>query len=95
MKPAICKVCGTYSADDNEISKAGWIEFIDYKPEEKNSISHPEGLEYFCSKHFSHANQLKHKKMNDALVELAMLFVPEKHVVTDIKSSWWKRFLKI
>lgn len=75
MKPAVCCICGKSALEEKSNKKGDWVEFEDYDPD-KYSLSHPIGLEYFCSEHIVHAIPLKHKKSEEALIELKKSFPP-------------------
>ena len=52
MKPAICCICGNFPAANNE---GDWVAFADHDVEAEPSLSHPDGLEYFCEEHINAA----------------------------------------
>jgi len=95
MKPAICHICGKSALDQGIGSNGGWVEFNNYKPDTSGSLSHPEGLEYFCSEHFPFANKRVHQKSDDALAELKIMFSLENSnaLKTKGKLSWWRRLI--
>jgi len=75
MKPAVCCICGTSTLDEKFGKKGDWVKFDNYRNENSDSLTHPTGLEYFCSEHFFEASQLAHIDSDDALSELEGIFV--------------------
>jgi hypothetical protein len=95
MKPAVCCVCGTSALDDKSGEKGGWVEFEDYRHESSGSLSHPIGLEYFCSEHFSEAKRMRHIKSDEALAEMKLMFPSKRSSVltANNKPPWWRRWI--
>lgn len=95
MKPAICYLCGKFSSEESAEKKGDWVEFQDYDEKYVHSLSHPQGLEYFCGEHVFAAEQLKNKKSDIALKELENLYPQSKSVERSInpKISWWQRWV--
>jgi len=96
MKPAICYLCGKSALDESSDDKGNWVEFEDYKKESVDNLSHPIGLEYFCNEHFSEANRLKHKKSDEALIELKKIYfvIKDNVILPSLIPSWWQRLMK-
>jgi hypothetical protein len=86
MKPAICCVCDNppVSIDDGD-----WITFSDYNKDEATGLSHPFGLEYFCTKHLEPARELSHMKSIDAVKKLRSIYPLEN--IKDKKISYQKK----
>jgi len=95
MKPANCHICGKSAVDEVIGSNGEWVEFNNYKPETSGDLSHPEGFEYFCSEHFPFAHKLAHKKSDDALAELKIMFSGENSSAFKAKGkpAWWRRLI--
>ena len=96
MKPAICSVCGKSSLEESSGQKGDWVEFKNYKFENTSSLSHPIGLEYFCSDHLASALEFINKNSDVAIDDLKMQF-PYMQPTPDNdnhKTSWWKRLMR-
>lgn len=50
------------------VESGEWLEFDDYEPADINSLSHPQGLEYFCSDHYAWARELTGIAASSALL---------------------------
>ncbi len=74
MKPASCAVCG--AASESEAGGGGhWVEFADFVTDGRDALSHPKGLEYFCARHLSAAERMKHLDAQIAIERLCREFV--------------------
>ncbi|MEJ8294044.1 hypothetical protein WKI45_14540 [Delftia tsuruhatensis] len=70
MKPACCSVCGMYAIDEPAGQKGDWLTFVDHEPATAEMLSHPQGLEYFCSLHLPEAQALRHLNAEQAIAQL-------------------------
>jgi hypothetical protein len=95
MKPAVCCICGKSALNDSPNLCGDWVEFKNYLEQDSASLSHPVGLEYFCSEHLSAAHDLASIDSDEALDKLKLIF---PYMDSNInygfhKVSWWKRLL--
>lgn len=97
MKPAVCCMCGKSALDDSPNKNGDWIEFKNYLEQDSASLSHPVGLEYFCSEHISAALDLANMDSDDALHKLNLIISCQDSNINNgsHKVAWWKRLLKI
>ncbi len=95
MKPAVCCLCGKSALDDNSNENGDWVEFKNYQEQDSSNLSHPVGLEYFCSEHLSEALNLSKINSNEALDELKLNFpCKDSNIKNEShKMTWWKRFI--
>lgn len=59
MKRPVCAVCDRPLQGEVE-GREGLIEFADYRPLPQDVTGHPEGLEWFCERHYAAARELRH-----------------------------------
>lgn len=95
MKPAVCCLCGKSALDDSPNKNGDWVEFKNYQEQDSVSLSHPVGLEFFCSEHLSAALDLSNIDSEDALDKLKLIFPCKDSNINNgnHKVSWWKRFI--
>jgi len=68
MKPALCAICGLAASDD----KGGdWVEFSNYQASAEKILMHPDGLEYFCSKHINEVQRLHSLSSGEAIAKIS------------------------
>ncbi len=94
MKPAICCICGNSSLDESCDNKGDWVEFKDYQQDNSGNLSHPDGLEYFCSEHLYTAKSLAYKFSNEAVIDLKKQWEDNNALIINSRSSWWQRLFK-
>lgn len=70
MKPARCSVCGILAKEESGPQKGEWLAFADHDPADTGTLSHPQGLEYFCAAHRQKALELKHLTAEEAIAQL-------------------------
>ncbi len=75
MKPPRCELC---NRSFNPKEGGGLIQFSDYTPLPDGITGHPEGVEWFCSRHVDAANDLRHLSSADAMRELTRTFGPSE-----------------
>lgn len=97
MKPAVCAVCGAAASADKSGGEGGWVEFADFVADERDALSHPAGLEYFCARHLPAAERKKNLNAQTAIAELRREFMTES--VRDksgdqesLPAPWWRRW---
>lgn len=83
MKPAVCSMCGKAASEESTGHNGEWLEFDDYNLDDINSLSHPQGLEYFCSDHYVQAGELTGITASSALAQLGRV----ERVVREEKSD--------
>lgn len=94
MKPAVCNICGKTpsSTEDN----GDWVKFLDYDNEAPTTISHANGLEYFCGEHINEARRLDNINVQEALIKLNEIYPHKEIEAADSKpeKKWWTIFFK-
>ncbi|MHA1303108.1 MAG: hypothetical protein ACTSQE_14295 [Candidatus Heimdallarchaeaceae archaeon] len=78
MKPPICSICDKrFNPDDGDIvyfkrtkNVIEWEEMM----EREGKVGHPPNAEWFCSKHLSAAEALKHLPVDEAMQKLREQF---------------------
>ena len=83
MKPARCSVCGILAREEPGPQKGEWLTFADHEPTDTSTLSHPQGLEYFCAAHRKNALELKHLTAEKAIAQLQA----QTHTEKDAKPS--------
>jgi hypothetical protein len=74
---AKCPICGLLLCDETGGRKGGWIVFSDYIKYGGSSTYDPNGLEYFCSRHFNQAKDLSPLSSTEAIAQLRLRFKEE------------------
>ena len=69
MMPPICAVCHTDF--DPFGDDAGTVAFADYESLPDDVVGHPEGLEWFCERHYAAAKALSHLTSTEAVRQIA------------------------
>lgn len=54
--------------------KSEYFNFADYQEEDKTTLTHPDGLHYFCFEHVGPASKLVHMNSTDALAQLKLVY---------------------
>jgi len=77
MRPPICAICGKDFRED--LNEGGSISFVlsesdkqyNKKLQQSGIVSHPAGLEWFCSKHYKIAINHTHLTLDEAIDKMA------------------------
>ena len=95
MRPAVCSVCGKSAVSENSNKQGDWVEFKNYQAQNAVNLSHPVGLEFFCSEHLAAAIELSGFSSNDALQKLRLIYPNTDSTSKNIHHQvpWWKRLI--
>jgi hypothetical protein len=68
MRPPICALC----SDRFDPQEGGVVRFADYELLPEGIAGHPNGLEWFCGRHFDDAKRVAYLTSKEAIAELWM-----------------------